>query len=264
MLSASTPHINTPPPPRTHTHTRRHTHFPTVASIYLLMIPLICESFSTCCCRSRLSLSSRRFWYCRRILLVCCSCMRSLLSYSSSFLWDIRRRSFRALISSSYSRTWGEGMSDTNHRQACVHIRSSWKMSVFISSSRLCRRASATVSPNVHMITRRVLLLSNGACCVVQNVSQHFFHRFLLEVTPTLSMRDSSMLLEYSFSLNSSRSIRELSMSAERWGMLETQATVRSLTGVGGFNVDGDWEPWGEKRNSKWSMSRCDFLQAFT
>lgn len=67
----------------------------------------------------------------------------------------------------------------------------------------------------------------------------------IMGVAPTLSMRDSSMLLEYSFSLNSSRSIRELSMSAERWGMLETQATVRSLTGVGGFNVDGDWEPWG-------------------
>lgn len=78
---------------------------PTVASIYLLMIPLIWESFSTCCCRSRLSLSSRRFWYCRRILLVCCSCTRSRRSYSSSFLWDIRSRSFRALISSSYSRT---------------------------------------------------------------------------------------------------------------------------------------------------------------
>lgn len=66
-----------------------------------------------------------------------------------------------------------------------------------------------------------------------------------LEREPTLSMRDSSMLLEYSFSLNSSRSMRELSMSAERWGMLETQATVRSLAGVGGLRVDGDWEPWG-------------------
>lgn len=40
-------------------------------------------------------------------------------------------------------------------------------------------------------------------------------------------------------------------MSADRWGMLETQATVRSLTGVGGFNVDGDWEPWGEKHNTQ-------------
>lgn len=67
-----------------------------------------------------------------------------------------------------------------------------------------------------------------------------------VEREPTLSMRDSSMLLEYSFSLNSSRSMRELSMSAERWGMLETQATVRSLAGVGGLRVDGDWEPWGE------------------
>lgn len=84
---------------------------PTTASIYLLIIPLIWESFSTCCCRSLRSLSSSRFWYCRRILLVCCSCVSSLRSYSSSFLWDITRRSFRELISSSYSRTWG---GDTN------------------------------------------------------------------------------------------------------------------------------------------------------
>lgn len=68
-----------------------------------------------------------------------------------------------------------------------------------------------------------------------------------VEREPTLSMRDSSMLLEYSFSLNSSRSMRELSMSAERWGMFETQATVRSLAGVGGLRVDGDWEPWGRE-----------------
>lgn len=73
----------------------------------------------------------------------------------------------------------------------------------------------------------------------------------LLKVKPTLSMRDSSMLLEYSFSLNSSRSIRELSMSADRWGMLETQATVRSLAGVGGLRVDGVWEPW-EERPAHW------------
>lgn len=52
--------------------------------------------------------------------------------------------------------------------------------------------------------------------------------------------------------------------------MLETQATVRSLTGVGGFNVDGDWEPWGEKKhtpNDHESMPIAfipsDFLQAF-
>lgn len=64
-------------------------------------------------------------------------------------------------------------------------------------------------------------------------------------------MRDSSMLFEYSLSLNSSRSIRELSMSADRWGMLETQATVRSLAGVGGLRVDGDWEPW-EERSAHW------------
>lgn len=82
---------------------------PTTASSYLLIIPLICESFSTCCSRSFLSLSSSRFWYWRRILLVCCSCTRSLRSYSSSFLWDIIRRSFREVISSSYSRTWGGG-----------------------------------------------------------------------------------------------------------------------------------------------------------
>lgn len=79
---------------------------PKTASNYLLIIPLIWESFSTCCCRSLLSLSSRRFWYCRRILLVWCSCKRSLLSYSSSFLWDITSRSFSELISSSYSLTW--------------------------------------------------------------------------------------------------------------------------------------------------------------
>lgn len=66
----------------------------------------------------------------------------------------------------------------------------------------------------------------------------------------TLSRRDSSMLLEYSFSLNSSLSMRELSMSAERWGMLDTQATVRSEAGVEGLRVVGDWEePWGKEQN---------------
>lgn len=58
----------------------------------------------------------------------------------------------------------------------------------------------------------------------------------------TLSSRDSSMLFEYSLSLYSSRSMRELSMSAERWGMLDTQATVRSEAGIVGLRVDGDWE----------------------
>lgn len=56
----------------------------------------------------------------------------------------------------------------------------------------------------------------------------------------TRSKRDSSMLLEYSLSLNSSLSMRELSMSAERCGMLDTQATVLSEAGVGGFKVLGD------------------------
>lgn len=41
-------------------------------------------------------------------------------------------------------------------------------------------------------------------------------------------------------------------MSAERWGMLETQATVLSLAGVGGLRVDGDWEPWGEAAHWIW------------
>ena len=50
------------------------------------------------------------------------------------------------------------------------------------------------------------------------------------------------MLLEYSFSWFS-RSGRRLSMSAERWGMLDTQATVRSLAGVGGLRLEGVWEP---------------------
>lgn len=52
------------------------------------------------------------------------------------------------------------------------------------------------------------------------------------------------MDLEYSFSLNSSRSMWELSMSAERWGMLETQATVRSEAGRMGFSVEGVCEVW--------------------
>ena len=80
-----------------------------MSSIYLLIIPLIWESFSCCCCLSRRSLSSSRFWYCRRIWLVCCSWFSSLLSYSSSFLWDITRRSFSEWISSSYSLTWSGG-----------------------------------------------------------------------------------------------------------------------------------------------------------
>lgn len=63
----------------------------------------------------------------------------------------------------------------------------------------------------------------------------------------TLSRRDSSMLLEYSFSLYSSRSMRELSMSADRCGMLDTQATVRSAACVGGFRVEGDCVPYDKK-----------------
>lgn len=196
------------------------------------MIPLIWESFSTCCCRSRLSLSSRRFWYCRRILLVCCSCTRSRRSYSSSFLWDIRSRSFRALISSSYSRTWGAEISDADHRYACAHLSGQWRISILLQIVSLQIRN----------------LLHRGECGLAL---LWFLIDVRMAVTPTLSMRDSSILLEYSFSLNSSRSIRELSMSADRWGMLETQATVRSLTGVGGFNVDGVWEPWGEKHNTQ-------------
>lgn len=73
---------------------------------HLLMMPLIWESFSSCCCFRRRSLSSRRFWYCCRILLVCCSWLRSLCSYSSSLRCDIFSRSFREWISSSYSLTW--------------------------------------------------------------------------------------------------------------------------------------------------------------
>lgn len=72
---------------------------------YLSIIPLIWLSFSICCCLSLLSLFSSRLWYCSRILLVCCSWVNSLLSYSSSLRCDIIRRSFRELISSSYSRT---------------------------------------------------------------------------------------------------------------------------------------------------------------
>lgn len=75
---------------------------------HLLMMPLIWQSFSICCCFRRRSLSSRRFWYCCRILFVCCSCVISLCSYSSSFRWDILSRSFKECISSSYSFTWKE------------------------------------------------------------------------------------------------------------------------------------------------------------
>ncbi len=107
--------------PATHTHT--HT-FPgcsgnrrdKVASARrasdLLMMPLICESFSICWWCRRLSLSSRRLWYCSRILLVCCSCECSRRSYSSSLRWDIIRRSFREWISSSYSRTCTENSTE--------------------------------------------------------------------------------------------------------------------------------------------------------
>ena len=51
------------------------------------------------------------------------------------------------------------------------------------------------------------------------------------------------MLLECSLSLNSSRSTRRLSMSAERCGMLETHATVRSDAALEGFRVVGDLAP---------------------
>lgn len=75
----------------------------------------------------------------------------------------------------------------------------------------------------------------------------------------TRSRRDSSMLLEYSLSLKSSLSIRELSMSAERCGMLDTQATVLSEAGVGGFNVLGD-EPW--KQNGHFGLSGSALVNA--
>lgn len=58
----------------------------------------------------------------------------------------------------------------------------------------------------------------------------------------TLSRRLSSIDFEYSLSLYSSRSMCALSMSADRWGILETQATVRSEAGIVGFSVDGVWE----------------------
>lgn len=51
--------------------------------------------------------------------------------------------------------------------------------------------------------------------------------------------------------------MRELSMSAERWGMFDTQATVLSEAGVGGFKVFGD-EPW--KWNGNFSGSRSAWV----
>ncbi len=59
----------------------------------------------------------------------------------------------------------------------------------------------------------------------------------------TRSRRDSSMLFDCSLSLKSSRSTRRLSMSADRCGMLDTQATVRSDAAEGVLRVDGDFEP---------------------
>lgn len=99
------------------THT--YTHIVPQRDCDLLMMPLICESFSSCCCLSLLSLSSRRLWYCSRILLVCCSWECSLRSYSSSLRWDIISRSFREWISSSYSRTCTQ--THTNNTLVSLH-----------------------------------------------------------------------------------------------------------------------------------------------
>ena len=113
-------------------------------SFYLLIIPLIWESFSTCCCRSLLSLSSRRLWYCERILLVCCSWERSLFSYSSSFLWDMISRSFREWISSSYSFTW-----DRQREEKALEIENGWAIVIHVDKSPWNREATTLLS-SVH------------------------------------------------------------------------------------------------------------------
>lgn len=78
------------------------------------------------------------------------------------------------------------------------------------------------------------------------------------------------MLLECSFSFRSSLSTRKLSMSADRCGMLDTHATVRSDAGVGGFSVEGDLEPWTyEQGNGKceikyyFNVLKKDFIKKY-
>ncbi|XP_034743249.1 ras GTPase-activating protein nGAP [Etheostoma cragini] len=65
------------------------------------MMLFICPSFSSCCLRSRSSLSSRRCLYSSSSFCICCSCAASRRSYSSSRRPDARRRSFSREISSS-------------------------------------------------------------------------------------------------------------------------------------------------------------------
>lgn len=71
-------------------------------SSHLLMMLFIWLSFSSCCLRSRSSLSSSLTLYSISSFCICCSCTRRRLSYSSNRRLDTFRRSFNFAISCSY------------------------------------------------------------------------------------------------------------------------------------------------------------------
>lgn len=74
---------------------------------YLLMMLFIWLSFSSCCLRSRSSLSSSLALYSINNFCICCSCTKRRCSYSSKRRLDTFRRSFSLVISCSYCKEVG-------------------------------------------------------------------------------------------------------------------------------------------------------------
>lgn len=73
-----------------------------MSGAHLLMTLFIWLSFSSCCRRSRSSLSSSRDLYSINSFCICCSCTKRRLSYSSRRRLEIFSRSLSLAISCSY------------------------------------------------------------------------------------------------------------------------------------------------------------------
>lgn len=85
------------------------------AAPYLLMMPFIWISLSSCCLRSRSSLSSSLAWYSSISFCVVSSWHLKRVSYSSSFLLEMRSLSCSTTRSCWYYSTQGQTQEEKTH-----------------------------------------------------------------------------------------------------------------------------------------------------
>lgn len=83
--------------------------------LYLLMMPFIWISLSSCCLRSRSSLSSSLAWYSSISFCVVSSWHLKRVSYSSSFLLEMRSLSCSTTRSCWYYSTQGQTQEEKTH-----------------------------------------------------------------------------------------------------------------------------------------------------